>query len=139
MPRPPKPRIVCQGPAANYYKPRGIPLMMLEEVVLGLDELEALRWADLEGLCQEDAGKRMGVSRGTIGRLLDRAHRTVADALLGGKALRLEGGPITMSTKARMACLQRGGPRCPGGAFALASSPQVKPKAESGRARKAKP
>ncbi len=108
MPRPHKPRIVCQGPAASYFKPRGIPLPFLEEVVLGLDELEALRLADVEGLSQEEAGKRMGVSRGTIGRLLERAHRTVADALLNGKALRLEGGPIAEPPR-----LRPGPPGCP--------------------------
>jgi uncharacterized protein len=94
MARPPKPRVVCRGPAATYFKPRGVPLACLEETVLGLDELETLRLVDLERLSHEDAGARMGVSRGTIGRLLERAHRKVVDALLTAKALRLEGGPI---------------------------------------------
>lgn len=114
MSRPPKPRIVCQGPAASYFKPRGVPLQFLEEKILGLDELEALRLADVEGLSQEDVGKRMGVSRGTIGRLLDRAHRSVADALLNGKALRLEGGPIAEPPRARASCPQKDQCSCPG-------------------------
>jgi uncharacterized protein len=96
MSRPPKTRKVCPGHAATYFKPQGVPLHLLAEVVLGLDALEALRLVDLEGLQQEDAGARMGVSRGTIGRLVERAHRVVADALVGGKALRLEGGPVAM-------------------------------------------
>ena len=132
MPRPHKPRIVCQGPVASYFKPRGIPLMALEEVVLGLDELEALRLADLEGLSQEDSGTRMGVSRGTIGRLLERAHRIVADALLGGKALRLEGGPITMPPGTCDACSAHDGPGCPG---ALAS-PALPTSASSRKSKK---
>jgi predicted DNA-binding protein (UPF0251 family) len=125
MSRPHKPRIVCQTPATSYFKPRGIPLPFLDEVILGLDELEALRLADLEGMSQEDAGKRMGVSRGTIGRLLERAHRTVADALLHGKALRLEGGPIAMPRGRHAACPFQGqaGP----GSACSARSPRKRP------------
>ena len=66
----------------------------LEEETLALDELEALRLVDLDALSQEEAGERMGVSRGTIGRLLERGRRTVVDALLHGKALRIEGGEV---------------------------------------------
>lgn len=94
MSRPPKLRCVAHAPGAVYYKPRGIPLVELEEVVLPLDELEALRLVDFEELSQEQAGEKMGVSRGTIGRLLERGRRTIVDALLHGKALRIEGGPV---------------------------------------------
>ncbi len=93
MGRPPIPRTVRYWPGAVYYKPRGIPLRTLEEVVLGLDEVEALRLADLEGLSQEDVGARMNVSRATVGRILAEARRKTADALIRGKALRIEGGP----------------------------------------------
>lgn len=89
MARPVKERQISCVPAASYYKPVGIPLRDLEEVVLGLDELEALRLADLEGLYQADAAQKMGVSRQTIGNILDSAHRKLADALLNGKALRI--------------------------------------------------
>ena len=129
MPRPHKPRIVCQGPAASYFKPRGIPLQFLEETVLGLDELEGLRLADVEGLSQEDAGKRMGVSRGTIGRLLERAHRIVADALLNGKALRLEGGPIAEPPRMRSTCPQKNLCGCPG----MATGAQLPKRGRPGR------
>lgn len=67
----------------------------LKEEVLALDELEALRLVDYEALSQEAAGERMGVSRGTIGRLLEKGRRTVTSALLNGRALRIEGGPVT--------------------------------------------
>lgn len=93
MGRPPIPRTVRYWPGAVYYKPRGVPLRTLEEVVLGLDETEALRLADLEGLSQEEVGRRMGISRATAGRVLAEARRKTADALIGGKALRIEGGP----------------------------------------------
>jgi predicted DNA-binding protein (UPF0251 family) len=108
---------------ASYFKPRGIPLPFLEEVVLGLDEVEALRLADLEGLEQEDVGKRMGVSRGTVGRLLARARRTVADALLRGKALKLEGGPVATPPGLRDACPGRGQACCPRGPLGTSPSP----------------
>lgn len=106
MARPPKLRCVAHSPGAVYYKPRGVPLVELEEVVLPLDELEALRLVDFEALSQEQAGERMGVSRGTIGRLLERGRRTVVDALLHGKALRIEGGPVAR-TKDRSPMVRR--------------------------------
>jgi len=89
MARPLKNRHVSCVPAASYFKPVGIPLRELEEIVLGLDELEALRLADLEGLYQADAAEKMGISRQTIGNILNSAHRKLADALLNGKALRI--------------------------------------------------
>ena len=73
----------------------------LEEVVLALDELEALRLVDFEALSQEQAGERMGISRGTIGRLLEKGRNVVVDALLHGKALRIEGGPVATTTGKR--------------------------------------
>jgi predicted DNA-binding protein (UPF0251 family) len=92
MPRPPKPRW-CQGPPPQrVYKPAGVPLGRLPQVPLGLDELEALRLCDLLGLSQEEAGARMGISRGTVQRLLASARAKVAEALVHGKALVLEGG-----------------------------------------------
>jgi predicted DNA-binding protein (UPF0251 family) len=81
-------------PAVTYYKPRGVPLRTLEQVGLTVDELEAIRLADLEGLYQEAAAEKMNVSRQTFGRILEAAHRKVADALVNGKALSIEGGPI---------------------------------------------
>ncbi len=90
MPRPPKPRRIGHPPGALYFKPRGIPLMELEEVALALDELEALRLVDYEGLPFEIAGERMGISRGTIGRLVESGRRRLVDAVLHGRALRVE-------------------------------------------------
>jgi len=78
----------------RYFKPRGIPLSALEEVVLGLDEMEAVRLADGEGLYQEQAAEKMGISRQTFGRIIESAHKKIAEALVAGKALRIEGGEI---------------------------------------------
>ena len=94
MPRPRHCRRVAQLPQTNYYKPRGIPLSVLEEVTLTVDELEAIRLTDLEGLYQADAAEKMRISRQTLGRILESAHRKIADALVNGKALLIKGGPI---------------------------------------------
>jgi len=96
MSRPQCTRRVRCFPNAEYFKPRGIPLTALEEVSLTLDELEAVRLADLNGLYQEQAAGQMGVSRQTFGRIIESAHRKVADVLCHGKALRIEGGEIEM-------------------------------------------
>ena len=66
----------------------------LEEVNLALDELEAIRLADLTGLYQEDAAKKMNISRQTFGNIINSAHKKIADALLNAKALKIEGGNI---------------------------------------------
>ena len=100
MPRPRRCRRVGRLPQSTYYKPRGVPLAVLEHVNLAVDELEAIRLADLEGLYQEDAAKRMNVSRQTFGRILESAHKKIADALVHGKALSIEGGPIELSGSA---------------------------------------
>ena len=92
MARPQKNRIVEHDPDVCYFKPRGVPLKFLEEVRLTIDEMEALRLADLNGLSHEDAGKRMGVSRATFGRIVQRARRQVAQALINGMAIRVAGG-----------------------------------------------
>ena len=64
--------------------------MDLEEVVLSMDELEAIRLADYEGLYHEDAAERMKISRQTFGRILYEAHKRVAECLIKGKALKIE-------------------------------------------------
>jgi predicted DNA-binding protein (UPF0251 family) len=108
MPRPPKPRFVCHAPGALYFKPRGIPLVELDEVVLGLDETEALRLADLEGRTQEEVGELMQVSRATIGRILESARRKVAEAVVMGKALRIDDGAVPQKESEEVP-MRRGG------------------------------
>ena len=77
---------------------------MLAEVKLSIDGLEAIRLADVEGLEQEKASKRMKVSRQTFGRILSNARRLIADAVVNGKALQIEGGDIVMATKRKFRC-----------------------------------
>jgi uncharacterized protein len=90
MPRPRKRRTVTLPPRTMIYKPAGVPLEGLRRVSLLREELEALRLMDLEDLTQEDAARRMGVSRSTFQRTLAQARRQVALALVEGAALVLE-------------------------------------------------
>ncbi len=92
MPRPKKKRNIICDPDVCYFKPRGVPLRKLTGVSLTVDEYEALRLADLMGLSHEAAGEHMGVSRATFGRIVQKARMTVADALVNGMAIRIEGG-----------------------------------------------
>ncbi len=94
MSRPKKHRCVNCRPDASYFKPRGIPLAELEEVRLSLDEVEALRLCDYEGKYHEQAALEMGVSRATMGRIVNEARRKVAEALIRGKALKIETNQI---------------------------------------------
>jgi predicted DNA-binding protein (UPF0251 family) len=96
MPRPLICRRVSGCPRSEYFKPAGIPLSGLEEVRLTRDELEALRLADLEGLYQAEAAAKMGVSRQTFGNIVGSARHKVADVLVNGRALRIQGGVIQM-------------------------------------------
>jgi uncharacterized protein len=99
MPRPKCYRNVCGVPDKNYFKPRGIPVSELEEVVLCLDEYEAIRLADYEQLYQEEAATRMNISRQTFGRIIETAHKKIADVLMNGKALKIEGGEVVLDEK----------------------------------------
>lgn len=90
MPRPRKPRHLRFKPGVYYYKPRGIPLRHLDEVVLGHDEIEALKLHDVDNLEQIEAAKKMKISQPTFGRILDSAYKKLADALIKGKAIRIE-------------------------------------------------
>ena len=92
MPRPFKCRRVAFRPGVTYFKPAGIPLSELEEVIISVEEAEALRLKELEGLEQEQGAEKMNVSRPTFQRVLAAARQKIADALLNGKAIRIEGG-----------------------------------------------
>jgi predicted DNA-binding protein (UPF0251 family) len=93
-------------PESNYFKPRGIPLSMLKEVILTVDEFEAIRLADLNGLYQEQAAGKMNISRQTFGRIIESAHKKVAEALVEGKALKIEGGELEMAITRKFKCYE---------------------------------
>jgi predicted DNA-binding protein (UPF0251 family) len=109
MARPCKCRHVSLQPQAAYFKPKGIPLCELEEVGLTIDECESIRLADLKELYQEQAAREMGISRQTFGNIIMAAHKKIADAIVHGKALRIEGGNVKMMRKRK-----RCGNRMPG-------------------------
>ncbi len=77
---------------------------MLEEVILTVDEFEAIRLADLENLYQEQAAEKMNVSRQTFGRIIESAHKKVAEAVVQGKALKIEGGEFEMAMTRKFKC-----------------------------------
>ena len=88
--RPRNPRCIGFDPEVKYFKPRGIPMVNLEEVVLQVDEVEALRLHDLVGLEQEAAAEKMKISQPTFARTLNGGYKKIADALVNGKAIKLE-------------------------------------------------
>jgi predicted DNA-binding protein (UPF0251 family) len=124
MARPHKERTVRYQPKVRLYKPQGIPREFLQTLVLTVDQLEALRLADHEGASHDSGAVKLGVSRATFGRILEAARRTVAEALLQGKALVIEGGTYSLASEQSFYCLrcrckhtsvQKSGvaPRCP--------------------------
>ena len=92
MPRPVKCRRVAFMPGLTYFKPAGVPLRFLDEVLLSIEEVEAIRLKDIDDLDQEQSAQKMNVSRPTFQRVLESARKKIADALLNGKAVRIEGG-----------------------------------------------
>lgn len=105
MPRPFKPRRVSEMPRYTYFKPTGIPMPLLDEVVLTVDEVEALRLKDLEKLEQHDCAERMNIAQSTLQRILVSARQKVTLAIIEGKALRIHGGPYAIEGEQRC-------PRC---------------------------
>jgi predicted DNA-binding protein (UPF0251 family) len=98
-------RRVSSIPMVTYFKPSGAPMTVLEEVQLLVEEAEAIRLKDLEKLEQEEGARKMNISQSTFSRLLDSARQKIADALLNGKAIRIEGGNYEMAVR-RFRCLR---------------------------------
>ena len=106
MARPFKCRRVAFMPDVTLFKPAGIPLRDLGEVQLSLEEVEAVRLKDLEGLGQEEGAEKMNISRPTFQRVLTSARKKIADTLINGKAVKIEGGNFEIA-HSRFRC-QRG-------------------------------
>lgn len=115
MPRRMMPRFVQARPPVAVFKPAGAPTRQLLTATLRLDEYEALRLADYEGLKQEEVAVRLGVSRPTVSRILETARRTVAGAFVEGRALLIEGGPVQFTAAPAMPGGGRGRGRGRGG------------------------
>jgi len=94
--RPIKDRHVEQMPPVSQFKPVGIPIFAVDEMVVTVEEMEAIRLADVEGLDQGPAAELMGISRPTFHRILAKAHTKIAQFIWQGKSLRIEGGNYRM-------------------------------------------
>jgi predicted DNA-binding protein (UPF0251 family) len=92
MVRPRLCRRILAEPDVTYFKPRGIPMRELEEVILSVEEFEAVRLKDLEGLEQEECAKKMKISQPTFHRLVLSARKKIAEAIVRGKAIQIQGG-----------------------------------------------
>ena len=90
--RPRKARTVAALPKVSLFKPAGVPARLLERRVLSVDEYEAVRLVDGEGLSQEEAAAIIGVSRQTLGRVVESGRRTLIGAIADGQAILIEGG-----------------------------------------------
>jgi predicted DNA-binding protein (UPF0251 family) len=99
MSRPPKWRCVSFMPKIKYFKPAGVPISSLKVVCLSVDEVEAIRLKDLERLEQEECARRMRISRSTFHRVLGSARKKVAESLIDGKAIRIDGGKFEITTE----------------------------------------
>lgn len=89
MVRPKNPRCLRFNPEVVYFKPRGVPLSELDEIELLNDELEALKLHDVDGFDQIKAAQKMKVSQPTFGRILNKAYKKLAKAIIGGKAIKI--------------------------------------------------
>jgi len=99
MPRPRRFRRVWLEPNVTYFKPAGVRMINLEESILTVDEFEAVRLKDLEGLDEETAAKKMNISQPTFNRLVSSARKKIADAIVNGKAIKIFGGPYKVLRK----------------------------------------
>ncbi|MFW6150435.1 MAG: DUF134 domain-containing protein [Chloroflexota bacterium] len=97
MPRPVRMRRVDRIPSPVSFRPMGVHPRKIEEVALMVEEAEAIRLRDLEGLDQEECAARMYVSRPTFHRILESGRRKVADALTNGKGIRVQGGNYALA------------------------------------------
>jgi predicted DNA-binding protein (UPF0251 family) len=90
MPRPRKMRMIRFDPGTYYFKPKGVPLRNLKEIILFPDEVEALKLYNLDALEQKEAAERMGISQPTFARTLQSANRKLTEAIFEAKAIRIE-------------------------------------------------
>lgn len=94
MPRTEKDRIVHTPPLFSEFKPIGVPVHELLNVILTLDEFEAFRLADYIGLSHAEGAEEMGVSRSTFTRLIEKSRKKVADFIIEGRVLSIDGGNV---------------------------------------------
>jgi predicted DNA-binding protein (UPF0251 family) len=102
--RPRCPRRIETEPVVSYYKPQGVPLKELEVVLLSFEELEVVRLSDLEGMDQDEAAQRMGISRRALWEDLKKSRRKIVEALVKGKAIEIRGGNYIVENRWGYTC-----------------------------------
>ncbi len=107
MPRQTKEGIVKEPPKIQGMKPIGVPGKLLEQIILSINEYEAIRLCDYENFDHQTSAEKMGVSRPTFTRLIDKAHKKIAESIVGVKDLIIEGGNYSF-TKHLIRCLECG-------------------------------
>jgi len=100
--RPKKTRWVRYEPGEKCFRPLCKPLSKSEGAFLTLDEFEAIRLADFERLKQEEAAKKMKISRPTFSRVVSSARHKIGDALVNVKAIRIKGGCCEVGKKKKV-------------------------------------
>jgi len=108
MARPRRARRIFFQPDVTYFKPAGVPMTHLKETMLSFDELEAIRLIDSEGLDQTEAAKKMKISQSTLSRLLKEGRKKLADAIVQGNSIKIQGGNFKMTRTGRGLGLGRG-------------------------------
>ena len=97
MVRPRRDRIITFQPDITYFKPAGVPMINLKETSLSFDELEAIRLIDSKGLDQIQSAKKMKISQSTLSRLLREGRKKLADAIIQGNSIKIQGGNFKMA------------------------------------------
>lgn len=96
MPRPSKPRSICEMPKYSVFGPKGIKMNTLKKVELKIDELETIRLIDYLDYNQEEAAEQMNVARTTVQRIYNIARKKIAESLIDGSVLIVEGGEVVL-------------------------------------------
>ena len=111
MARPRKCRRVCGMPRTNSFAPMGSQLCE-ERIIMAVDEYETIRLIDLAGYTQEECAAQMGIARTTVQGIYNDARRKLADALVNGKMLFIEGGDIDICERENAGCGRKCGQFC---------------------------
>ncbi|MDD3929006.1 MAG: DUF134 domain-containing protein [Sphaerochaeta sp.] len=97
MPRPRKWRHVCSLPQTSRFGPLGVGAGEMEPILMSVDEYEAFRLIDYEGMTQQECSTQMGVARSTVQGIYDSARKKLAHSLVEGKPLLIEGGEYQLN------------------------------------------
>ena len=108
MPRPPKPRNICELPKYSVFGPKGVNMNKLNKIEMTIDELETIKLIDYYGYTQEEASTQMNVARTTVQRIYEIARKKVSQLLIEGAVLFIEGGEIVLCDENCEDCMSSG-------------------------------